>query len=82
MASPLNQLTRSPAIGLGVAITIGLALGTGALTDLLPFGRPPAPPTVAPVGPPTPTADGIGSAAPNRGTGAQAAQLDTLDQTF
>lgn len=46
---PLRLLTRNPAVGLGIAITIGLALGTGALSDLLPFGRPSAPaPTPAP----------------------------------
>lgn len=49
----VERLLRKPAVGLGVAITIGLALGSGALSDLLPFGKPkppPAPATPAPAG--------------------------------
>lgn len=65
---PLKRLTTNPAIGLGVAITIGLALGSGALRDLLPFGRS------APAPAPTPPAGQPG--APQQ----VASHLDTLDQ--
>lgn len=50
---PIRLLTRNPAVGLGVSISIGLALGTGALGNLLPslsglISRPPAPEPAAP----------------------------------
>lgn len=74
----MNALTRNlklnPAIGLGVAVTIGLALGTGALTDLLPFGRP-----AAPVQPETP-ASGSGGPMARTPTSDVARRLDALDQ--
>lgn len=52
----VKQLEQKPEIGLGIAIAVGLALGTGALGALIPIGRrPPAPPPAAtptPSGPP------------------------------
>ena len=53
----IERILRKPAVGLGIAITIGLALGSGALGDLLPFGRKaPAPAPAKPTGQTIPVA--------------------------
>lgn len=67
-----RRLAINPAIGLGVAVTIGLALGTGMLADLLPFGRStPAPGAAANPG---------GGPVARQPTSDVAADLDALDQ--
>lgn len=59
--SELGRLLARPEVRLGIAITVGLALGSGALDGLLPFGRPdPAPAPAEPAGSrpaPAPTED-------------------------
>lgn len=69
-----RRLAINPAIGLGVAVTIGLALGTGMLSGLLPFGRStpaPAPATVSTSG---------GGPVVRQPTSDVAMELDALDQ--
>jgi hypothetical protein len=73
----MDALTRrvavNPAVGLGVAIVAGLALGTGILGDLLPFGRP------GPTPPPAPATTAGGPVA-RPATGDLASHLDQFDQ--
>lgn len=72
-----RRLNVNPAIGLGVAVTIGLALGTGALDGLLPFGRSASAPTPTPA----PAASGAaGTPVARPPSGDLAASLDDLDQ--
>lgn len=69
-----RRLAINPAIGLGVAVTIGLALGTGMLSGLLPFGR--STPAPAPAAARTP---GSGPVV-RQPTSDVAMELDALDQ--